>query len=241
MQNKKAIIVKRVSTTEQKRSSLSLVHQEQACIKFCDSEELEVIAIYEDVCSGKIEPEDRPGLSKALEHAKQSGAKIIVSKLDRLSRSVESIARLMNKGLPFIVVETPEATSFMLHIYSAVAQMEREAIGQRIKDALAVKKQQLAKEGKKLGNPSLGTARKKAHKNNIKKNREARAKLMPIVASYRAELISRGETKKNGEPTWKAIADLLNERKVTTSTGKKFSGSTVMQLVRAYNKDIENE
>ena len=229
---KKAIIVKRVSTTEQKRSSLSLINQEQVCFHFCRDNGFEIVAIYEDVVSGKVRPEDRAGLSEALKQAREENATIVISKLDRLSRSVEDIARMMNQGIPFLVVETPEATPFMLHIYSAIAEMERQTISARIKSALKVKKEELAKEGKKLGGPKIKKARKQASKVNKQRFIAFRAKVGPKAFSIQSELRAEGV-----RPTYKAIANLMNEREIKTMSGKQWSPSGVMQLMKTFAEE----
>lgn len=239
MQKKQAIIAKRVSTTEQKRSSLSLINQEEVCTKFCKDNDFEIIKVVEDVASGKIEPEDRAGLSSALKLAKKTGATIIISKLDRLSRSVETIARLMNSGVPFISVETPQATPFMLHVYSAIAEMERESISNRIKDALRVKKEQLAKEGKKLGNPNAKKVQKVATKANQLKFIEFRAKTAPLIFGIMDEL-RNGFVFRDGKKckeSWAQTARILNERNIKTMRGGSWQGSQVMQFMKAYKND----
>jgi len=43
----------------------------------------------------------------------------------------------MEAKVKFVAVDMPEATSFMLHIYAAVAQEEARAISARTKAALA--------------------------------------------------------------------------------------------------------
>jgi DNA invertase Pin-like site-specific DNA recombinase len=53
----------------------------------------------------------------------------------------------------FVAADMPQANKLPIHILAAVAEHEREIITARIKAALAVKKVQLAKEGKKLGGP----------------------------------------------------------------------------------------
>jgi DNA invertase Pin-like site-specific DNA recombinase len=227
----KAIAVIRVSTTEQKRSSLGLKAQLKAIKEFCSNEDMELIGTYEDVCSGKVAPEDRDGLCKALELSKKTGAKIIVHKLDRLSRSVEDIARLMNQGVPFVIVETPQATNFMLHIYSAIAEMERQTISQRIKNALAIKKEELAKEGKKLGNPTLHLNRDKIVKASLERGQKTVDRYLPLIMSVRDELIAKGQVKKNGEPSLRAICDVLNIREIKTTKGGKFYPQTIKLIM----------
>ena len=60
------------------------------------------------------------------------------------------ISGLMTKRVPFIVTEYPNADSFMLHVYAAVAEQERTKISERTKAALAAAKAR----GVKLGNPN---------------------------------------------------------------------------------------
>jgi DNA invertase Pin-like site-specific DNA recombinase len=85
--------------------------------------------------------EKRPQLSAALRKAKQLGAHIVVSKLDRLSRDVHFISGLMSKRVPFIVTQLGRnVDSFMLHIYAALAEKERAMISERTKVALRAAK-----------------------------------------------------------------------------------------------------
>ncbi|WP_434156961.1 recombinase family protein [Pseudomonas sp. JZ114] len=60
----------------------------------------------------------------------------MVAKLDRLSRDVEHIAAMV-KRVPLKVATMPDADAFQLHIYTALAQQEREFIASRTRDALA--------------------------------------------------------------------------------------------------------
>ena len=63
---------------------------------------------------------------------------VIVSKLDRLSRDVAFISGLMARGVPFIVAELgADVDPFVLHLFAALGQKERQLISQRTKDALA--------------------------------------------------------------------------------------------------------
>ena len=237
MFNNKAISVIRVSTTEQKRSSLGLKSQLQHIKNFCELEGLEIIGMFEDVCSGKVRPEDREGLSKALELSKKTGAKIVVHKLDRLSRSVEDIARLMNSGVPFVVAETPQATPFMLHIYSAIAEMERQTISQRIKNALAVKKEELAKEGKKLGNPTLHLNRDKIVKASLERGQKTKDRYVGLINGVIEELQAKGQVKKNGLPSLRAICDVLNSREIKSPRGSRFYPNTIKQILEVKGTD----
>lgn len=90
----------------------------------------------------------RPGLEQALSHLRP-GDTLIVWKLDRLGRTVkglvELVADLEQRGVQFrsvtdgIDTSTP-AGRFFFHVMSALAQMERELIGERTKAGLAAAK-----------------------------------------------------------------------------------------------------
>lgn len=69
----------------------------------------------------------------------ETGALLVVAKLDRLSRSVAHIAALMERA-SFKVCTMPDAAPFQLHLFAALAQQEREFISQRTKDTLAALK-----------------------------------------------------------------------------------------------------
>ena len=145
----------RVSTDGQGKSGLGLEAQREAVTRFAANESLEVAGEFIEVETGKGSDalDKRPQLAAALRKAKQLGAHIAVSKLDRLSRDVHFISGLMSKRVPFIVAQLGRNVDpFMLHIYAALAEKERAMISERTRDALAKAKQR----GVKLGNPNVG-------------------------------------------------------------------------------------
>ena len=133
---KPAIGYIRVSTARQGRSGLGLEAQQAALAKFCDAEAFKLVETYTETESGA--DDDRPQLSDAIERARKAKVPIIVAKLDRLSRDVHYISGLMKHRVPFIVTELGADTDpFLLHIYAALAEKERQMISRRTKDALA--------------------------------------------------------------------------------------------------------
>jgi DNA invertase Pin-like site-specific DNA recombinase len=148
----------RVSTLEQADSGLGLEAQRQAIRSECERRGWTLMAVEEDRgWSGKVAA--RPGLQRALD-ACSAGASdgLVVSKLDRLSRSVQQAASLLvraeREGWALVALDlgvdlsTPSG-EVMAHVLAAIAQFERRLIGQRTKDALAIKKAQ----GVRLGRP----------------------------------------------------------------------------------------
>ena len=94
----------------------------EAVTRFAANEDLEVAGEFIEVETGKGGGalDKRPQLAAALHKAKQLGAHIAVSKLDRLSRDVHFISGLMSKRVSFIVAQLGRnVDSFMLHIYAA--------------------------------------------------------------------------------------------------------------------------
>ena len=90
---------------------------------------------------------------------RQDADVLVVSKLDRLSRSVADFARLMQQArrerwavvaLDLNIDTTSATGELMANMLAALAQWERRLISERTKDALAEKKEQ----GGQLGKPS---------------------------------------------------------------------------------------
>src|SRR5262245_21022571 len=138
----------RVSTDRQGQSGLGLEAQRSAVLNHLDGGSWTMFAEFTEVESGKHA--DRPQLAAALVACKKHKAKLVIAKLDRLSRNLAFIATLMDSGVEFVAVDNPHANKLTLHILAAVAQHEREMISQRTKDALQAAKAR----GKRLGNPN---------------------------------------------------------------------------------------
>ena len=142
----KFIAYYRVSTDKQGKSGLGLDAQRRAVADFLDGGKWELLGEFTEIESGKRA--DRPELEKAIAECKKRRAKLIIAKLDRVSRNVAFIATLMERRVDFLCCDNPTATKFTIHILAAVAEFERDAISKRTKDALAVAKA----KGKVLGN-----------------------------------------------------------------------------------------
>lgn len=147
----------RVSTDEQADSGAGLAAQRTAVVAEAERRGWSLLAIHEDALSGKSMA--RPGLAAALASVESGeAAGIVVAKLDRLSRSLKDFADLMAHAqagrwnvvaLDLGVDLSTAAGEFMAHVMASAAQWERRIIGQRTKEALAVKKSM----GVRLGRP----------------------------------------------------------------------------------------
>jgi DNA invertase Pin-like site-specific DNA recombinase len=156
---------------------------------------------FTEVESGKRA--DRPELEKALAACKKQKAKLVIAKLDRLSRNLAFIATLMESGVEFVAVDNPHANKLTIHILAAVAQHEREMISERTKAALQAAK----KRGQRLGNPGIAEAAKLGRAALKANARRFAANVRPIIN----EIVRAGATSHN------AIAAKLNERNVRTA------------------------
>jgi DNA invertase Pin-like site-specific DNA recombinase len=161
----------------------------------------------------------RPQLAAALAMAKKARASVVVAKLDRLSRDVAFISDLMARRVPFIVAELgADADPFMLHLYAALAEKERNLIADRTRAALAARKAQ----GVRLGNPvNLAEAGAKGAVTQRADADAFAANVLPIVRQIKAA----------GATTHRAIAEALNARGVRTARGGDWHGSTVRNLL----------
>jgi len=220
VKNDKAVVIYcRVSTEEQGKSHLGLDAQLSSCQRFAEYEGFEITGIFTEVCSGKVDPMERPIFKSAITQAIKAGAKLMIAKLDRLSRDTYHTSSFLNgymiKNCPKIIVaETPHASDFELNLRAALAQEERRLISERTKAALAVK----IAQGCELGKVGRGVA--------TAKMREATKDAFSLML----ELHNRGYS-------YQRIADRLNKSGYTTSRGGQWSKQVVYSRIKHYQKD----
>jgi DNA invertase Pin-like site-specific DNA recombinase len=81
---------------------LGLAAQRDAVETYLNGGRWSFIAEFTEVESGKHN--DRPELEKAVTTCKKQRAKLVIAKLDRLSRNLAFIATLMDSGVEFVAV-----------------------------------------------------------------------------------------------------------------------------------------
>jgi len=119
----------RVSTDKQGQSGGGLDAERQAVMTYLNGRPWKLMADYTEVETGKRA--DRPELQKGLAACRKHKAKLVIAKLDRLSRNLAFIATLMDSNVEFIAADNPHANRFTVHILAAVAEHERAAISER--------------------------------------------------------------------------------------------------------------
>ncbi|MCQ1776941.1 recombinase family protein [Neorhizobium galegae] len=202
----------RVSTSKQQKSGLGLAAQ-QATIKSFLQPGDELIAEFVEAVSGKRD--DREQLQQAIKSARKHDAKLVIAKLDRFSRKVSFIAKMMESDVGLVVADMPNATEFQLHIFAALAQEERRLISARTRAALA----QAKLRGVELGVNSKNLAR------------ENREKAVRNASELRLVLPIRWETM-----SYSAIAKDLNLGGYRTRQGSRFFPQTVKNLIFHLNQ-----
>jgi DNA invertase Pin-like site-specific DNA recombinase len=135
----------RVSTSTQAQSGLGLEAQKRDVLGFINGNGNRLVAEFTEVESGKRC--DRPQLNNALNHCRETGAKLLIARLDRLARNAAFLLTIRDSGVEFIAADMPDANRLTVGIMALVAEDEAERISQRTKAALVAAKAR----GVKLG------------------------------------------------------------------------------------------
>jgi len=187
----------RVSTSEQADSGLGLAAQRSAIAREVERRGWCLARTYEDAGASGKTVAGRPGLADALAAVRNGEAEaLVVSKLDRLSRSLLDFAALMEtarrEGWALVALDlgvdtTTPSGEMVANVMATFAQFERRLIGQRTKGALAAKRAQ----GVRLGRPRV---------------------VPPDVVDRIADLRSAGNT-------WRQVAAKLDAAGIPTAHG----------------------
>src|SRR5215210_3148792 len=140
----------RVSTSEQADSRAGMEAQRTAILAEAQRRGWEHIEVVEDA-GFSARSVNRPGLTFALDRLKRGEASVlVVSKMDRLSRSLLDFAAIMQRaqreGWALVALDSPaDLTSpsgeAMAGVMAVFAQLERRLIGERTKAALAQRRE----------------------------------------------------------------------------------------------------
>src|SRR3954471_9498576 len=125
----------RISTERQGRSGLGLDAQRKAVEDFLNGGNWRLAQQLKEIESGK--QADRPAQAKAFRVCRLHGAKLVIAKLDRLSRDAHFLLGLEKAGVDFVAADLPTANRLTVGIMAMVADEERRTISKRTKEALA--------------------------------------------------------------------------------------------------------
>lgn len=205
----------RVSTEEQAVSGLGLADQRRVIAEEAARKQWRNVEFVTDE-GYSAKSLARPGITDALERLRKGQAGVlVVSKLDRLSRSLLDFAGLMERakreGWRLIVLDlaidtTTASGALMANVMASFAEYERRLISDRTSAALQAKKAQ----GHRLGRPR-------------------------VIGD---EVVARVAQERSQGRTLQAIADGLNGDGVPNAQGgKKWYPSTVSGLLRSADLD----
>ena len=209
----------RVSTARQGRSGLGLEAQRQAVEDFLNGGNWQLAREFVEIESGK--KADRPQLAKAFQLCRVLGAKLVIAKLDRLSRDAHFLLGLQKAGVKFVAADMPEANEMVVGIMAVIAEGERKMISQRTKAALQAAKARGVKLGGFRGVHFTEEAREAGPAARQANAMARAADLAPIVAEIRgAGIVSLG-----------GIARELTARGVPAARGGAWSSMQVSRLL----------
>ena len=214
----------RVSTDRQADLGISLEAQEA---KIRAMATVRGVELEEVIVDGGESAKDlnRPGMQRLLELVEnQRIDAVIVAKLDRLTRSVKDLSQMLEllekrKVALISVAESLDTSSaagrLVITIMGAVSQWEREAIGERTRDALRHKRDQ----GQRVGNIAFGF-RLAADGEHLEQNPAEQAALEEI-----RKLRSQGHSMRR-------IAAVLNHHAYRTRRGTPWRLESVARVLK---------
>jgi DNA invertase Pin-like site-specific DNA recombinase len=172
---------------------------------------------------------DRPELAKAFQACGIYGAKLVIAKLDRLSRDAHFLLGLEKAGVDFVAADMPQANRMTVGIMAIMAEEERRRISERTKAALTAAKRRGVKLGGDRGARLTAKARAAGIAALQAKARARAEDLAPTIKELRAD----------GAESLRAIAASLDERGIPAARGGKWSAVQVSRLLEAAGRPFE--
>jgi len=202
------------------RQVLGLEEQKYRIHQFIETSNSKLIDIITEQESGKNNK--RIGLDAAINLCIKNGYTLLFTKLDRLSREVEFLFTLRNKGVKLRCIELPELNTLTLGIFGTVAQYERELISTRTKRSLA--------ELKRNTNIKLGSPQNLTYAAKLKGVQTIIQNKMENENWKMARMFIENFQMRNGYTNYSEIARQLNVQGYKTRNGCMFSAGLVKRL-----------
>lgn len=171
-------------------------------LEFLAANEGHLLGEFSETISGR--KDDRPQLNRALALCRIARATLVIARLDRLSRNVRMISRLMESGLDFVTADFPFANKFTIDILAAIAEYESQLQSERTKAAIAAR----AGRGGEPAKPKQGIVRR-----------------FPPGCHQLSALVRRARSVARARDLapliWRSIADGKSYRVIATSSTRK--------------------
>ena len=211
----------RVSTEKQGASGLGLEAQRMAISEYLTGSGGLLVAEYTEIESGRRK--DRPQLLAALEACKKRRATLVISKLDRLARSVAFVSALIESGVKFVVADMPQADIAFLQMASVFAELEARKISERTRAALAAAKARGTRLGWSIPTrvPEQRAASKKGNDAIRERSKQFALNTLPVIESIQSA----------GVQTLAGVAKALNDRGVRSARGGRWHSATVWSVL----------
>jgi site-specific DNA recombinase len=226
MKKTRAIGYVRVSTEDQAAEGYSLDAQRAKLAGYAVAADLDLVAVLADEGVSGKRTDNRPGLQDALRRLRAGeAAALVVVKLDRLSRSTGDVLDLVETcgregwSLHSLAERLDTASAmgrFVVTIFAALAQAEREVIGERTKAAMS----HMKRNGLRVGAVPFG----------FDLGADGRT-LTPNVAEQ--SVIGTIRAKASEGCSQVRIAKHLNDQGITTKGGRRWSKTTIFRILRA--------
>jgi len=221
----------RVSTEEQASTGCSLAAQADKIRSYCGLYGISLVDIIEDA-GQSAKTLGRPGLQQVLSMLDaQDIDGIVISKLDRLTRSVRDWAALIERyfgGKAFLLsvddkIDTATAAGrVVINLLICISQWERETIGERTATALRHRQRQ----GIHVGSAPFGAQMKDGRL--IQNEQELRT--VTLALDYRRQMMS-----------YQNIADEFIRLCIPTKRGKKWHPQTIRLIIKRYQEARNGE
>ena len=211
----KVVIYKRLSKQKQQGNQYGFEAQDHDIAIFLKQyPDAVIISEITETFTGKTLWTQRKGLVKAVELCEQTGATLLVSKIDRLGRHVESVSHLLNR-INVKIATMPSATNMVIQIMSVMAEEEARAISMRTKAALQAAKARGVKLG---GAANVGKTHKVSSKTKLDNQKKYVTQTQPKYEYLRPALTNM----RNNNYTYQQCADNLNLMGTLTPNNSKW-------------------
>ena len=230
----------RVSTDGQAESGLGLEAQRHQLEQYAALYGLELGEVVVDA-GYSARSLERPGIRRVLELLESGqGGGVIVSKLDRLTRSVRDMGSLVERyfadGRLRLVsvgeqVDTSTAAGrLVLNVLTSVAEWERETIGERTRAALAAKR----RRGEHVGGVPIGFERDPDRPGHLRPRADPDDSREGVMRREVLLMRERGHT-------IRAIADELTRRGLPAPRGsRRWHATTVARILARERRPEES-
>jgi hypothetical protein len=212
----KLVAYYRVSTARQEASGLGLEAQRQAVRAFAGA--AAVAAEFTEAESGKRA--DRPELARAISACRLYGARLVIAKLDRLSRDAHFLLGLEKAGVDFVAADMPHANRLTVGIMALVAEEERRMISARTKAALAAAKARGTVLGGFRGHTITPATGEAGRRSQAARAGARMADLVPLLDELRAA----------GVASLGGVARELNARGIPAARGGAWTATQVRRV-----------